>query len=268
MFVKIIQCFLFICSALIISACATSIKQASSKHLKNIKAPRSDAKEPLITYVFGANSKYQMFQGKHLALPAAKRQQLASVYYLRQYQHELELDGDIMQYLRYHSSTQNKSSNAILINYRQHFNQLPVKGAGVSVLMNANFQLIKLTTTLADTIKYDVNTDITVLSESDALRVALKHLTKADIAKQAIAFDDKSGKYIVTKAINTWQLTAPVAISKVYFASKTALQLAYHMSLRASSPAHKPRHYGYVISAKNDKVLEKKDYIRTDSVRK
>lgn len=271
MLIKVIHYCIFICAILTISGCTTSKNiNVVAQNQDVIAKPSLERKKErkhyttmgLRTYVFGADSQYEMFHAEKVTVPTTEKRKLASAFYLQQYLRDLNINYDVMPYLRYHSSTQNKFSGAVVVNYKQYLGQHPIVGGGVTVLMDSHFQLVKITATLTDTIKPNSKINEKRLSKKNAVLIALKNITKKKVSEDIIKFDTDLAKYSVSQKINGWRLNSPFAVKTVYFSSSKGLKIGYKINVRVSSAKHETRHYGYIISAISGQILEKKNYLR------
>lgn len=237
------------------------------------RSPRIDnTKEVYLTPVLGtpqffwANASTEPFTvraNKHTTTAQLNRQ--AGKHYIRQYSDILGLKGTKERELKFRSASQTDGSKAIVISYDQYVNGIPVLGGGVNLLMDKNRQLISVGASIAPKTRAIDSEQEFRLDQRKAIAIAIEDLTDANVSSHDLRQSDQINHYKLTRNANEWRLSKDAVVEKVFYPQKGHVLSAYRISVRVvtagtSRTPGEVRHFGYVVSATNGAILQRKNY--------
>lgn len=219
---------------------------------------------------FWANSavkKFKAKKAKHTNTNTMHRS--AGRHYVKQYKSLLGIKDAGERGLKYRSVSQPVKDKAITVSYDQYINGVPVLGGGVNLLMDKHHKLIAVGATVASQTRAIGNEQKFTLNKGQAIATAIENLINEKISSNNIVVDSSGKKAKLTGPVNGWNLSSDVVVKKVFYPQKNHVLSAYQISVRVNKAGSKRgdrkhgadvRHYGYIISASDGKILQKKNY--------
>lgn len=194
---------------------------------------------------------------------------VAGDYYLKQYSELLGYKSQNGNKLKYKNSTQVDKSKPVITSYKQYVNGTPLLGSGVNFLMDKNHKLISVSSTLAPKTKRKASEQDFKLKKNRAISIALSDMTNSSFSSDFVR-KGETNEYSTQETQNGWYTNKSIFVEKFYYPQKDHVLSAYRVSAHLSkdnpeargreTPITETRYFGYVISASDGKILQKKDY--------
>lgn len=226
----------------------------------------SETDNKLLTFFFGADQNKPIFKAHQFLLSRHEKQYKAGGFYLNQYKNKLMLGSNVRQALKIsavNDTINNSSTVNNILNYHQYFNDVPIVGSAITLLMDKDYKLISISASLADLSSNTAQYSRFNISEKKALSVAWQDLTGKSIDENQFEVNEVLNKYHLINPLDLWQLSSSVQVNKVYFPRNKGIESAYQLTLRVAKESGKIRHVSYIISAKNGNMLHKKNLMKS-----
>lgn len=185
----------------------------------------------------------------------------AAIFYITQYKESLGLTTRWQQSLKMQFNSGLSQELPRTIRYQQFFDNTPIYGSHLTLLLNKHCQLVTLSAALAPSLINGKQAFNITISPKQAMTIAWLQFANEHVPADMFIKSEKSAQYELASTTSQWQLNN-AQIHQTYFMAPTGLQRAYHITLRASRYNKSAKHKGYIVSSNTGEVLQESDYVK------